>query len=156
MRALSALLLLAVAIPAGAADRQPPYWASIKASKARMRTGPAQSYPVTWLYTRTGLPIRVVATYPGWRKVREVDGTTGWMLVRLLTDARTGIVRAGRARPLRREPADDARVAFRVGPGVVGRVSRCADGWCRLEVGTRAGFIRTGEIWGVDPSEELD
>ena len=121
-----------------------------------MRTGPGLTYPVTWLYKRRDLPIRVVATYPGWRKVQEPDGTIGWMLVSLLSDARTAIVPAGPVKALRRSPADNAAVTFRMRPGVVGRLSRCAGGWCRMDVKGRAGLIRTGEIWGVDPREELD
>ena len=153
---LACLIILFTATPLQAADRKPPYWASISASEARMRTGPGETYPTTWLYKKRDLPIRVVATYPSWRKVQEADGTTGWMLRGLLSDTRTAIVRRGPERALRRRPADGAPVAFRVAPGVVGRVSKCGDGWCRFDVGNRGGFIRTNEIWGVDPEEELD
>ena len=150
------VLALLAPVAARAADRQPPYWASIAAGEARMRTGPGLTYPATWLYKRRDLPIRVIGTYPSWRKVQEPDGTVGWMLVSLLSDARTAIVPAGPARALRTRASDGADVAYRVAPGVVGRVSRCGGGWCRMDVGGRAGFIRTSEIWGVDPREELD
>ena len=121
-----------------------------------MRTGPGLNYPITWLYRRPDLPIRVVGTFPGWRKVQEPDGTTGWMLVSLLQDTRTAIVTRGRPRDLRSRPSDDAPIAYRAAPGVIGLVSKCGGGWCRFDVGGRGGFIRTSEIWGVDPNEELD
>lgn len=151
-------ITLAITAPAAAeaADRKPPYWASINAGQAYMRTGPAKTYPIMYLYKRAGLPIRVVGTYPGWRKVREPDGTTGWMQVSLLQDTRTAIVSAGPVRAMRRSPADNAKVSFQVQPGVVGLLSRCMGGWCRIDVNGRAGYIRTSEIWGVDPQEELD
>ncbi len=82
-----------------------------------MRTGPALTYPATWLYTWRDLPIRVIETYPSWRKVQEPDGTVGWMLVGLLSDARTAIVPAGEARAMRVSPAPDAAIAYRVAPG---------------------------------------
>ena len=155
MRALFALLLV-LSTAAHAADRKPPYWASIDAGEARMRTGPGLTYPVTWLYRRPDLPIRVVGTYPNWRKVQEPDGTVGWMLVSLLQDTRTAIIPAGPARVLRAKPSDAAAVAFRAGPGVIGLVSKCGGGWCRFDVKGRSAFIRTSEIWGVDPNEALD
>lgn len=154
LRFLIALALLTG--PAAAADRKPPYWASIAAGEARMRTGPALTYPATWLYKRRDLPIRVLATYPSWRKVQEPDGTVGWMLVSLLSDTRTAIVSPGAPRTLHSAPSDTAELAFRAAPGVIGRVSKCGAGWCRMDVKGRAGFIRTRDIWGVDADEQID
>ena len=39
------------------------------------------------------------------------------------------------------ESADaSSPIPFRAAPGVVGRISRCAAGWCRFDVGGRAGL----------------
>ena len=159
MPRVTMLFLLALTMIAGSAsakDRKPPYWASISATEARMRTGPALKYPATWMYRRADLPIRVIETYPSWRKVQDPDGTTGWMLVRLLSDARTAIVLAGEARELRENPTPVSTVVYRIQPGVIGRVSKCARGWCRIDVKGRAGYIRTDDLWGVDPNEKID
>jgi SH3-like domain-containing protein len=137
-------------------ERATPYWASISAGKAMMRTGPGTNYPATWLYVRADLPIRVVETYPNWRKVSDRDGTTGWMLQRLLSDRRTALVTGEAARPLHQDPADGSRVRYLAQPGVVGRLSKCARGWCHLEVGDRRGYIRQDHIWGVEPGKSLD
>lgn len=156
--ALAALLSLTLAVGAAHAqeERKTPYWASISATKALMRTGPGRNYPATWLYVRPGLPIQVVETYPSWRKVRDPDGETGWMLQRLLTDARTGLVTGSEPRPLHENPDERSRVRYRAEPGVVGRISHCAAGWCRMEVGERGGYIRIENFWGADPGETLD
>lgn len=151
--ALAATAFAQPAAEAQRSERQPPYFASISASRAMMRTGPGRNYPASWLYVRPDLPIRVVETYPSWRKVEDPDGTTGWMLVNLLSDRRTGIVRGDRARPLHEAPSAEARVRFRAEPGVVGRLSRCAEGWCQFEAGRRRGFISVDHIWGVAPGE---
>lgn len=145
-----------LAASAQAADRKPPYWASIAAGEARMRTGPAKTYPATWLYKRRNLPILVVATYPGWRKVRDPAGTEGWLHVGLLSDARTAIVAPGATRTLHAAPGRSA-VVYRVQPGVVGRVSKCNGNWCRFVVEDRGGgFIRVADIWGLDRDERID
>lgn len=155
-RAIAAALVIAVAAPAAAQEKQPPYWASIASGEAMMRTGPARNYPGTWLYKRRDLPVRVLKTYPNWRLVEDPDGTKGWMLVSLLSDRRTAIVRPGEPRPVRAEPWDGAKVRYLVEHGVVGRIDHCKGGWCRMSVGKKEGYIQATDIWGVDSNEVVD
>jgi SH3-like domain-containing protein len=152
------LIPLGLSVTAAEAQRErpTPYWASISATKAMMRTGPGQNYPATWLYVRADLPIKVVETYPNWRKVQDPNGETGWMLQRLLSDQRTAIVTGTEPRPLHESAEDGARIRYRAEPGVVGRISQCANNWCLLDVDGRQGFIRGGHFWGADPGETLD
>jgi SH3-like domain-containing protein len=135
--------------------KKTPYWASISAGEAMMRTGPGRNYPATWLYKRADLPVKIVEVYPQWRKVQDPDGTTGWMLVNLLSDTRTAIVRGEAPVPLHEAPRAESKIRYRAEPGVVGRLSECTVDWCRFDVGERGGFIRTGNIWGTDPGESF-
>lgn len=155
-----AALLLLVSAGFGAAEaqreRETPYWASISAGRAMMRTGPGRNYPATWLYVRPDLPIRVVEVYDNWRKVEDPDGATGWMLVNLLSSTRTGLVRGEEPLPLRAQPNGEAPIVYRAEPGVVGRIPRCAEGWCLLDVGGRRGYAPADALWGVDPGEKVD
>lgn len=155
---VAAALALGLAVgPAQAQDeRATPYWASISAGKAMMRTGPGRNYPATWLYVRADLPIRVIETYPNWRKVRDPDGNTGWMLQRLLSDTRTALVTGTEKRPMRQDPAEESRIRYLAEPGVVGRLSKCARGWCLLDVRGRQGYIRAEHFWGLDPGGTLE
>jgi SH3-like domain-containing protein len=154
--AFAGMTLLMASTVASAQDKKPPYWASIASGQAMMRTGPARNYPGTWLYQRRDLPIRVLKTYPNWRFIEDPDGTQGWMLVTLLSDRRTAIVRKGEPRPVRTAPNDGAKVRYLAEPGVVGRIGKCRDGWCRIAVGKKEGYIRTSDIWGVSQGEVLD
>lgn len=153
---VAAVAIAAVGLTAlEAQTRKPPYFASIAAAKARMRTGPGRNYPASWLYVRPDLPIRVVDIYRDWRKVEDPDGAQGWMQVGLLSDTRTAFVQGGVA-VLRDAPTTSGRIAWRAAPGVVGRVSRCARGWCYLDVKGRGGFVETARLWGVAPDEDVD
>lgn len=137
---------------AAQAQKKPPYWASIIPGEARMRTGPGRQFPASWLYKRALLPMKVVATYPNWRKVEDPDGTQGWIQSNLLSDQRTGLV-IGETRALRDKPGSAGRIIFRAEPGVVGKISECGRGWCKLDVKGRMGFIEAGHVWGVDAAE---
>ncbi len=156
MRILVATALLTLATATSAQDKTPPYWASIASGEAMMRTGPGKNYPGIWLYKRRDLPIRVVKTYPNWRLIEDPDGTKGWMLVTLLSDRRTAIVKPGEPRPIHAEASNSSRVRYTAQPGVIGRIGQCASGWCRIEVGRREGYIRTADIWGVGDGEVVD
>ena len=151
---LAAMLSLSTA--EAQSRRQPPYWASISSGRAMMRVGPGENYRGVWLYVRRDLPVRVVDVYQTWRKIEDPDGTTGWMLVSLLSDTRTAIVRGDEPRPLHEEADARTPVRYRAEPGVVGRLSNCARGWCRLDVGRRGGFIRTDYLWGLGRNETID
>ena len=155
---LAATVIVALAIePAMAADpvRKLPYYASISAGRARLRTGPAWTYPASWLYQRADLPVRVVATFKQWRKVEDPDGTQGWMLAALLSERRTAIVRGAQPVEMHERASTGAKLLWRAAPGVVGRLSACGGGWCRFDVRGQAGFVEVGSLWGVEPAERL-
>ena len=154
--AFAALLVLALAAPAAAQEKQPPYWASLASGQAMMRTGPARVYPGTWLYQRRDLPVLVLKRYETWRLIRDPDGTQGWMLSTMLSDRRTAIVRSGDPRPIYTSPGPTGRVSYLAEQGVVGRIDKCRDDWCRIAIGKREGYIRTSDIWGVGEHEVLD
>ena len=151
MRLCSVLVMAALMVAPAAisAQKKVPYWSSINAGKARMRTGPGQQFPASWMYQRAGLPVKVLATYPNWRKIEDPDGTQGWMQANLLSDKRTAIVR-DEVRPMREKPNADARIVWRAEPGVVGKISDCANGWCKFDVTGRLGYIEAAHIWGAN------
>lgn len=157
-KVLGALLLSGLAIGSAQAqgERATPYWASISAGKALMRTGPGRNYPATWLYLRADLPIKVVETYPNWRKVQDPDGATGWMLQRLLADTRTALVTGKEPQPMHEEANEASPVRYLAEPGVVGHISKCAAGWCRFDVAGRQGHIRSDHLWGLDPGATVE
>jgi SH3-like domain-containing protein len=154
------LILPLLALPLIAAAPEPPsrpvpYWASITAGQARMRTGPGRQFPAIWLYQRAGLPVKVVQVVSGWRRVQDQDGAVGWMLVNLLGDTRTAVVTGG-TKPLRSQPQADAPVVWQAEAGVVGRISKCGGGWCAFDAGGKKGFIAIGDVWGIGPVEVLE
>lgn len=155
--ALAVVLFVAAVSPAAEAqkERKTPYWASISASEALMRSGPGKNFPAKWLYKRADLPIKVMEVYPSWRKIQDPDGETGWMLVNLLSDTRTALVTGTERRPMHEGPNASSRVRYLAEPGVVGRLLKCASNWCDFEVAGRRGYISTDHIWGVDPGESF-
>ena len=100
--------------------------------------------------------MRVVKTYPNWRMIEDPDGTRGWMLVTLLSDQRTAIVKPGPPRALRTRPDSNAPVHFRAEAGVVGRLDHCDGNWCHIAIDKRDGYIAKGDLYGVVAGEIFD
>ena len=153
-----AMMVVGLAVPAlGAlAQKKPPYFASISASKARMRTGPGKTYPASWLYQRADLPVKVLDVYERgtWLKIEDPSGTQGWMMGSLISEKRTGLV-MGTIAELRDAPRFEGKIVWRAEPGVVGRLSKCAAGWCFFDVRGRGGYVEANRLWGVESGETL-
>lgn len=157
-RIVLAVTAVALAVPSFAAlvTKKTPYFGSISAGKARMRTGPGRTYPASWLYQRADLPVKVLDVYGSgaWYKVEDPGGTQGWMMGTLVSETRTGLV-MGTVAELRDSPREGGRVRWRAAPGVVGRLSKCARGWCYFDVRGRGGYVEAVRLWGVEPGEVL-
>ena len=151
-----ALILSVLVVHGGAGSKayaapdKKPHWSSLAASRVMMRTGPGRNFPANWEYRRAELPVKVIETYPNWRKIIDPDGASGWVQANLLSDTRTAVVRGGDVRALHQRPNADAPVVWRVEAGVVGRLSECANGWCKLDMRGRMGYIEISEIWGAE------
>jgi SH3-like domain-containing protein len=144
-------LMLALFIPhgAGAQEDELPYWAMIGVDEVNMRVGPSAEYRILWVYTREGLPVKVLRKKEGWRFVEDFEGTRGWMAARMLRRERAAIVTGDGVAPMRGEPRNDAPLFWNAEPGVVGMLGECENAWCRFEVDGRRAWIEQTRIWGA-------
>ena len=100
------------------------------------------------------MPIEITAEFENWRKVRDWQGTEGWVHRSMLSGKRTAVVTGG-VQPLRRDPNPDSVLTARVMEKVVGRILECDGDWCRIEIGKRRGWMRRAHFWGVYSDEKL-
>ncbi len=100
-----------------------PRFVSLKAGRVNVRSGPGEDYKIAWVFTRPGLPIEVIQEYDTWRRIRDSDGTVGWVFQSLLSGKRTAVVAPWAKddpRPIRTSAAPDAPIAAYLQPGVTG------------------------------------
>lgn len=138
-----------------------PRYVSLKTDRVNLREGPSKEHRTRWVYQRAGLPVEIVAEFETWRRVRDADGSEGWVLHSLLSGRRTALVAPwskakGETFPLRREAEENAAVVARLEPGVIANVMSCASSWCRISIGDTQGFLRQDRLWGVYPNEKVD
>jgi SH3-like domain-containing protein len=131
-----------------------PRFVSLRAAEVNLRTGPGVRYPIDWVYQRRGLPVEVIDEFETWRRIRDHEGTTGWVHQSML-DGRRSLMVAGEARLLRRTPEPGAPGVARLEAGVIGRLEGCEGDWCRVTVERFAGWLRRGEVFGLYPGETV-
>lgn len=139
-----------------------PRFVSLKPARVNLRIGPGRDYAVSWLFMKAGLPVEIIQEYDNWRRIRDADGTEGWVYQSLLSGKRTAITapwlkdNQGAMINMRRDASDTAGLAAEVEPGVVGTVRECNGQWCRMDMGGARGWIKQSELWGVYPGEVFD
>ena len=110
-----------------------PRYVSLKSDHVNVRAGPTKDNDVAWVYTRSGLPVEITAEFENWRRVRDSEGSEGWVYHSLLSGRRTAVVTMktkDELAPLydRADPASG--LAARLQAGVVAQVQNCSDWSC--------------------------
>ena len=143
----------------GASGLPLPRFVSLKARRVNLRIGPSRDYPVNWLYTRSGIPMEIIQEYDHWRRVRDLDGTEGWIHKSLLTGDRTAATAPWKRGVndvyvlMRARAQKNSRLVARLEPGVILLIEECNGKWCRGEIDGIKGWLAQDEIWGAYPGE---
>jgi SH3-like domain-containing protein len=164
-----ALVAASILLAAGAAVRAGtdgttsglpvPRFVSLKTDRVNVRGGPDKDHDVTWIYTRVGLPVEITAEFENWRRIRDSDGTEGWVYHSLLSGKRTATVQLkskAELAPLHAKPDLQSEVTAQLQSGVLGAVKHCNGGWCRISGDGFDGWIEQNRLWGVYPNEKIE
>lgn len=154
LRALALLVLLLV--PAAAQDRSLPRFATFAADEVNVRAGPGSRYPVAWILVhQAGMPVEILAEFEGgWRKIRDWEGTEGWVHTSLLS-GRRGLVVIEPVADLYREPDPGAPVTARLAEGLALGIRSCHGDWCRVEAKGHDGWVARSAVWGAYGDEDI-
>jgi len=159
-----AIVLIASALPAAAQELTTgsvsglpvPRFVSLKPDKVNVRAGPTRTHDVTWQYTRSGLPVEITAESDNWRRIRDWEGSEGWVYHSLLSGRRTALVIAKTREelvPLFGSADEHDRVVAQLQPGVLASVRRCNGQFCHISGSGFDGWIVQARLWGVYPHE---
>jgi len=134
-----------------------PRFVTLRAVEVNLRAGPGTRYPVEWIYKKRGLPVEVVAEFDTWRKIRDWQGTQGWVHQGMLSGQRAVIVRTPKEF-LRTTGDETARALAQVENGVVGIIDQCPTQalWCQIRIDSFQGWLPRASVWGLYPHETIE
>ena len=158
------LLLCAAPIkPAGAQEAKlvvqgsglpVPRFVTLKSDEVNMRVGPGREFPLSWVYKKKNLPLKVIAEFDVWRKVIDHEGTTGWVHSPLVTLKRYALI-TSRLTKLHHKADETSPVIAVADKGVLLELQICEPLWCRVAGEQVRGYVRRDEIWGILDNETL-
>ncbi|MFN7223330.1 MAG: SH3 domain-containing protein [Paracoccaceae bacterium] len=132
-----------------------PRFVSLKTGEGNARRGPGLTHRIDWVFTRTGMPLKITAEYEHWRRVEDAEGVGGWVHYALLSGVRSVMVTDAMA-TFHSRPDPASQVAFQAEEGVVARVIGCKDEWCRVVVDGQKGWVQVSSLWGVGADEVIE
>ena len=160
MRCLALILFLCATVPAQAQDASIlnpsglpiPRFVTLKYDEVNVRIGPGKRYPIRWVYRRARLPVQVIEEFAHWRKIKDYEGSVGWVQKGMLDGVRTAII-MDKPQNLYARPEVTSAPIIRAAPMVIATLIACEPDWCKLELQDRKAWIRKADIWGVTREE---
>ncbi len=137
-----------------------PRFVSLSKETTNVRAGPGQQYPIRWAYKKQGLPVEVILEYDHWRKIRDHEGSEGWVYKTLLSGRRTALIRGTEiVQAYDRNPVKyprKAKVVMGLEPFSLVSINTCEGELCFIEVSNLSGWIERNSLWGVYEAEKFD
>jgi SH3-like domain-containing protein len=156
---LASPTLAASPVAVGNVTKQPiPRFVSLRASVTNLREGPSVNHRISWVFHRAGQPLEIVAEFDIWRRVRDSDGSEGWLMSRTVSSRRTAVVAPwskDEALPLYDSDNANARVVAKLEPKVLATIEECTGTWCRLSGDGFSGWMEQEKLWGAYPGEKV-
>jgi len=136
-----------------------PRFVSVKSDRVNVHGGPTRDHEITFVYTRAGLPLEITAESDNWRRIRDWEGSEGWVYHSLLSGKRTGLVwpKDKKQLVLLYDPSNrNGATVAQLQAGVLASVKRCTGTWCRITDSQFDGWVLQEQLWGVYPNEKID
>ena len=136
-----------------------PRFVSLKSDRVNVRSGPNKDQEVRWVYTRAGMPVEITAEFENWRRIRDWEGSEGWVYHSLLSGKRTAVVvpkSKDELVPLYEGSDAKSPLAAKLQAGVVGTLKVCTGSWCEFAGKNFDGWIQQERVWGAYPNEKVD
>ena len=132
---------------------------SLGYDKVNLHAGPAERFPIKWVYQEKNYPVEVIDSFEDWRQVREADGTIGWIQEDRLKNVRYVVIQD--EDKLLSAPNVTGKVIAYVQPGVIARVQVCPEGdYCLLQFTHEdkkvEGWFPRRFVWGLYDGEIIE
>ncbi len=127
---------------------QADYFVSIKSNNANLRVGPSTNYPIEWVYIQKNIPVKILEKEEQWRKIQDIEGTSGWIHQSLLSNTR--YLLTTHKTDIYTKPDTGSKITAHIEKNVLGKLITCNDNWCKINTQNTKGWIQKKFLWGTD------
>lgn len=124
---------------------------AVRHDDVNMRSGPGLEKKILWKLS-AGFPLKVLKKSGKWLKVKDFEGTVGWVHKKVVNRSGHMIVKAqkksqGRIN-IRSKPSTKAGIVAKAYYGVVFKTLKQRKGWVKVRHGKVTGWIKRSLLWG--------
>jgi len=120
-----------------------------------MRSGPGTDYAILWVYQKKGLPIEIINEYEHWRRVRDLDGSEGWIHQSIISGKRMIVTLEGTHNIYKKsKPTSD--IVAKIDGGIVANPQECRNNFCYITHKDFSGWISKNVIYGLYDHEKFN
>ncbi len=158
MKWLFGFFLLILPLFVQADELSIPRFASLKSNLINLRTGPGERFPIDWVYKRQGLPVEITDEFEHWRKIKDFEGTTGWVHKKMLSEKRTIMTFPNQKTVLFKKEKEDALPTAYLDGLIILTVIQCdhLSDFCKVRLQDLTGYVKKNEVFGLYPNEEVN
>ena len=124
---------------------------AVKNDNVNMRSGPGLNKEVLWKLG-IGFPLKVLKTKGKWLKVKDFEGTVGWVHKNVVHRSGHMVVKAQKKNKgkinIRSGPGISNKVVAQAYYGVVFKTLEQRKGWVKVQHGNVTGWIKRSLLWG--------
>jgi len=121
---------------------------SLKSDKVNVRVGPGEDYPIIFRYICKGLPVKVIAEFKTWKKIRDQEGDEGWVASRLVSNKKT--VTVSKNTILYTKPLEKSIKLAILEKGVIAEVVGFESDFIKIKLNSKVGWIKKVDVWGLE------
>ncbi len=133
-----------------ASDHLPlPRFASFKSDLTNLRVGPGENFPITDVYKRKNFPVQIIAEFQDWRRIKDFEGTVGWVHKRMLKGKQFCLtIKEG---ILYSKPTETAAKKAKFQKHIIAEVKKCEEDFCRIIFSSPhiEGWVLKDNVWGI-------
>lgn len=113
-----------------------------------MRIGPGKRYSIQWVYKVRNFPVKVLASFETWYKVRDIDKDEGWIHKRLLSKKRYALIMSTETLGFKNH-----RPVVFFDKLVIVSLIECLQNKCLVHTNKHYVWVEKKYLWGVQRNE---
>ena len=123
-------------------------YVSLKKNKVNVRYGPSFDSDIKFVYKKINLPLKQIDKKENFRRIIDLKNNSGWIHISQLKKNNSVITIKDKI--LFKNPNSFAKPIAQIKEGRLLILEKCIKQWCKINSDDYNGWIKTGNIWGLN------
>ncbi len=123
-------------------------YVSLKKNKVNVRYGPSFDSDIKFVYKKINLPLKQIDKKENFRRIIDLKNNSGWIHISQLKKNNSVITIKDKI--LFKNPNSFAKPIAQIKEGRLLILEKCKKQWCKINSDNYKGWIKTGNIWGLN------